>query len=157
MQSIIFSAVLDAVEALKARVEGRAQHHAARLQAIHPNVTFADLPKELQDAIAESVRTAFTQLLKEGYAVGPTQQMQAVAADGPRARARPPRRRPASDRRAARAGRRAIPTRPGPDRRRPGPGPGGGPRRKPQGQAAARLNSSRALAAKRRRVVFDRQ
>jgi predicted short-subunit dehydrogenase-like oxidoreductase (DUF2520 family) len=32
------------------------------LQAIHPNVTFADLPKELQDAIVESTRAAFTQL-----------------------------------------------------------------------------------------------
>ena len=46
------------------------------MQAIHPNVTFADLPKELQDALAESTRAAFTQLLKEGYAVGPRQQMQ---------------------------------------------------------------------------------
>ena len=34
------------------------------------------VPKELQDAIAETTRTAFTQLLKEGYAVGPRQQMQ---------------------------------------------------------------------------------
>ena len=34
------------------------------------------MPKELQDAIAESTRAAFTQLLKEGYAVGPRQQMQ---------------------------------------------------------------------------------
>jgi hypothetical protein len=39
-------------------------------------VTFADLPKELQDQIAENTRAAFTQLLKEGYAVGPRQQMQ---------------------------------------------------------------------------------
>ena len=49
------------------------------VQAIHPNVTFADLPKALQDQIAESTRAAFTQLLKEGYAVGPRQQMQARA------------------------------------------------------------------------------
>ena len=41
-----------------------------------PNVTFADLPKELQDAIVERTRAAFTQLLKEGYAVGVRQQMQ---------------------------------------------------------------------------------
>jgi hypothetical protein len=46
------------------------------VQAIHANVTFADLPKELQDAIAASTRAAFTQLLKEGYAVGPRQEMQ---------------------------------------------------------------------------------
>ncbi|MEA3067861.1 MAG: hypothetical protein QOK41_1268, partial [Sphingomonadales bacterium] len=47
------------------------------VQAIHPNVTFADLPKELQNSIVESTRAAFTQLLKEGYAVGPRQQIQA--------------------------------------------------------------------------------
>ena len=39
-------------------------------------MTFADLPKELQDALAQSTRAAFTALLKEGYAVGPRQQMQ---------------------------------------------------------------------------------
>ena len=48
----------------------------ADVQAIHPNVTFADLPKALQDQLVESTRGAFTQLLKEGYAVGPRQQMQ---------------------------------------------------------------------------------
>src|SRR3954454_21023349 len=76
MQSILFSAVLDGIAALKRASGGLPTQLLRDVQAIHPNVTFADLPKELQDALAESTRTAFTQLLKEGYAVGPRQQMQ---------------------------------------------------------------------------------
>ena len=76
MQSIIFSAILDALAALKRASGGLPNQLLRDVQAIHPNVTFADLPKELQDQIAESTRAAFTQLLKEGYAVGPRQQMQ---------------------------------------------------------------------------------
>jgi hypothetical protein len=71
MQSILFSAVLDAVAALKAGSGGLPNNLLRDVQAIHPNVTFADLPKAVQDAIIASTRTAFTQLLKEGYAVGP--------------------------------------------------------------------------------------
>jgi hypothetical protein len=76
MQSVIFSAVLDAVAALKSASGGLPNQLLRDVQAIHPNVTFADLPKPLQDAIAESTRAAFAQLLKDGYAVGPRQQMQ---------------------------------------------------------------------------------
>ncbi|MBA3668845.1 MAG: hypothetical protein H0W71_02075 [Sphingomonas sp.] len=71
MQSVIFSAVLDAVAALKKASGGLPNQLLRDVQAIHPNVTFADLPKELQDSIVETTRAAFTQLLKEGYAVGP--------------------------------------------------------------------------------------
>ena len=71
MQSVVFSAILDAVQALKKASGGLPNQLLRDVQAIHPNVTFADLPKELQDAIAASTRAAFTQLLKEGYAVGP--------------------------------------------------------------------------------------
>src|SRR2546421_5915566 len=109
MQSIIFSAIIDAVSALKRASGGLPNQLLRDVQAIHANVTFADLPKELQDQIAESTRSAFTQLLKEGYAVGPRQQMQ---------QSRP------MDR---------VPERQRPDRRGPPPGPapnhrrGGGP------------------------------
>ena len=103
MQSVIFSAVLDAVAALKAGSGGLPNNLLRDVQAIHPNVTFADLPKELQDAIAASTRTAFTQLLKEGYSVAPRDmaQQQRVqpragevvdrGARGPRPSARRPR------------------------------------------------------------------
>jgi hypothetical protein len=76
MQSILFSAILEGLAALKRASGGLPNQLLRDVQAIHPNVTFADLPKELQDSIAESTRSAFTQLLKEGYAVGPRQQMQ---------------------------------------------------------------------------------
>jgi hypothetical protein len=73
MQSIIFSAVVEAFEAVKAAHKGVPNLMLRDLQALHPNTTFADLPKPLQDSIVQSVRAAFTQLLKEGYAVGPHQ------------------------------------------------------------------------------------
>src|SRR5438270_10865737 len=76
MQAIIFSAVLDGIAALKRASGGLPNQLLRDVQAIHPNVTFGDLPKELQNQIAETTHAAFTQLLKEGYAVGPRQQMQ---------------------------------------------------------------------------------
>ena len=96
MQSILFSAVLDGIAALKRASGGLPNQLLRDVQAIHPNVTFADLPKELQDQLAESTRAAFTALLKEGYAVGPRQEMHADPADRPGARA------PASDQRSPR-------------------------------------------------------
>ncbi|MCL6730345.1 hypothetical protein [Sphingomonas hankyongi] len=132
MQSIIFSAVLDALAALKAGSGGLPNQLLRDVQSIHPNVTFADLPKALQDAIAKSTRGAFTQLLKEGYAVGPRQQMQQT---------RPMDRVPERDRRIPND-RRTV--RRGPGRRGPAEneGPGKGPRgpggpsrpRKPKGK-----------------------
>jgi hypothetical protein len=120
MQSILFSAILDAVAALKTASRGLPNQLLRDVQAIHPNVTFADLPKELQDSIVQSTRAAFTQLLKEGYAVGPRQQVQASRPMDwvpERQRDRP------SDRRGPPRGpRRNIPPRGG----KPGGGGGGG-------------------------------
>ena len=123
MQSVIFSALLDAVAALKKASGGLPNQLLRDVQAIHPNVTFADLPKELQDAIVASTRAAFTQLLKDGYAVGPK-------TDQPRSRPmdRVPERnreqRNSGDRRSVRN----APGRRGPAGRGPKPpgGPGGG-------------------------------
>ena len=135
MQSVIFSAVLDAVAALKSASKGLPNQLLRDVQAIHPNVTFADLPKELQDAIAESTRTAFTQLLKEGYAVGPRQQMQQS-----RPMDRVPegeRRRPGGpDRRGPpRVPRPQRPAGEGPDNKGPrGPGGPSRPRKPPKGK-----------------------
>ena len=134
MQAVIFSAVLDAVQALKKASGGLPNQLLRDVQAIHPNVTFADLPKELQDAIVETTRSAFTQLLKEGYAVGPRQAM---------AQSRPMDRVPERDRRGPRGpsewhrrgGR--PPRGNGPDKPGGGDRPGGPPnrpRRKPKGK-----------------------
>jgi len=131
MQSIIFSAVLDGLAALKRASGGLPNQLLRDVQAIHPNVTFADLPKELQDQIAETTRAAFTQLLKEGYAVGPRQQMQqSRPLDRVPERQRPDRRGPPQGHR--RGGR---PTGgEGPDKPRGPGGPGGGRPRKPKGK-----------------------
>ena len=131
MQSIIFSAFLDGIASLKRSSGGLPNQLLRDVQAIHPNVTFADLPKELQDAIIESTRAAFTQLLKEGYAVGPRQQMQ---------QSRPIDRVPDRDRRGPPRGpgqghRRNTrpPSGEGPDKPRGGPGRPSRPR-KPKGK-----------------------
>ena len=133
MQSVIFSTVLDAVAALKRASGGLPNQLLRDVQAIHPNVTFADLPKELQDQIAESTRTAFTQLLKEGYAVGPRQQMQQTR---PMDRV-PERRGPGSqDRRGPPRGPRRGPPSGGngPDKPRGGPSGPSRPRKPPKGK-----------------------
>lgn len=131
MQSILFSAVLDAVAALKGASKGLPNNLLRDVQALHPNTTFADIPRELQDAIVESTRAAFTQLLKEGYAVGPRQQMQqSRPLDRVPERQRPDRRGPPGEHRPRRSG---GPPR-DPNGKGPG-GPGGGrPRRKPKGK-----------------------
>ena len=128
MQSIIFSAVLEGIAALKRASGGLPNQLLRDVQAIHPNVTFADLPKELQDQIAETTRSAFSQLLKEGYAVGPRQQMQQT-----RPMDRVPERQRTNDRRGPPRGpRRGPPSGEGGDRPR---GPGGPSRpRKPKGK-----------------------
>jgi len=130
MQSIIFSAVLDGLAALKRASGGLPNQLLRDVQAIHSNVTFADLPKQLQDQIAETTRAAFTQLLKEGYAVGPRQQMQQsrpLDRVPERDRRGPPRALPPGQRRGG------PPKGDGPDR--PGGGPGGARRpRKPKGK-----------------------
>jgi hypothetical protein len=129
MQSIIFSAVLEAVAALKRASGGLPNQLLRDVQAIHPNVTFADLPRQLQDQIAESTRAAFSQLLKEGYAVGPRQTQQ----QAPRPMDRVPDRRGPGNRPPPRGPRRNGPPRgDGPERPR---GPGGPSRpRKPKGK-----------------------
>ena len=130
MQSIIFSAVLDGLAALKRASGGLPNQLLRDVQAIHANVTFADLPRELQDAIAESTRAAFTQLLKEGYAVGPRQRHQQPA----RPMDRVPDRRGPGNRPPPRGPRRNGPPRSGGPGDKPR-GPGGPSRpRKPKGK-----------------------
>ena len=118
MQSIIFSAVADAFDALKTASKGVPNTMLRDIQAVHRNATFADLPTELQDAINASVRTAFTQLLKEGYAVAPSQGHGSRPLD--RVPERERRERPPGDDRRGPRGPRGS-------RRGPGQGPGRGP------------------------------
>jgi hypothetical protein len=69
MQEILYSAVVDALDALKSASKGVPNTLLRDIGAVHVNATFADLPKELQAAITASVRSAFNRLLKEGYSV----------------------------------------------------------------------------------------
>ncbi|NJC06315.1 hypothetical protein GGQ97_002108 [Sphingomonas kaistensis] len=133
MQSLIFSAVLDAIAALKSASGNLPNNLLRQVQAIHGNVTMADLPKELQDAIAASTRAAFAGLLKEGYAVaprdaGPARPMPRqgeVVARGVDRTSRPSTRGPRSDGPRGPAG--GAPRGPRGDR------PSGGPSRGPRG------------------------
>ena len=135
MQSVIFSAVLDAVQALKGASGGLPNQLLRDVQSIHPNVTFADLPKALQDAIVESTRAAFTSLLKEGYAVGPRQQMQQSRPMDrvPERDRRGPRGPAEGHRRGGRPPRGGGPDKPGGGGAPSSPGPSR-PRRKPKGK-----------------------
>ena len=117
MQSVLIAAVVEAIEALKAGSGGLPNNLLRDLQGVHRNAAFADLPKTLQDSINQSVRTAFNELLKQGYAVGPKGEMQ---------QARPIDRVPEQDRRAPTE--RRFP-RAGSGRRGPGGATGRGPRK----------------------------
>ena len=128
MQSILLSAVIDALEAMKESSRGVPNLMLRDLQSVHRNTTFADLPKPVQDSIGQSVRAAFNELLKEGYAVGPRAAIQ---------QSRPLDRVPERDRRGP-PDRRTF--RKGPGRREPdrpggpagkGPRSGGPPKGKP--------------------------
>jgi len=76
MQAIIHAAVVDALEALKASAKGVPNTLLREIGTIHRNAAFADLPKEVQDAIQQSTRAAFAQLLKDGLVVGPKGEVQ---------------------------------------------------------------------------------
>ena len=124
MQEIVFAAIVDSLDALKAASKGVPNTLLRDIGAIHTNSTFADLPKELQSTITASVRGAFNRLLKEGYSVAPRDaappprqpsggQPNRPPRDGPRGaplggnRRRPQRGKPAPD-----AGRMPNPRRP---------------------------------------------
>lgn len=118
MQDVLVAAVIDGIVALKAASKGMPNHLLRDLNAIHANTTHADLPAELQAAIASSVRGAFARLLKEGYNVAPA---------GTAAPPRPP--RPSGPRPSGSP--RAPHGRPAGEGRRPAR-PGGRPPRKPR-------------------------
>ena len=117
VRSILHSAVIDAIEALRAASKGLPNTMLRDLQSIHRNTAFEDLPKEVQDSIALGVRAAFNELSKEGYAVGPRAAVQ---------QSRPMDRVPERTRHGSGHPDRRGPPR-GPRRGPPGGGPGKGP------------------------------
>jgi hypothetical protein len=117
MQEIVFSAMVDALDALKAASKGVPNTLLRDINAVHANATFADLPKELQAAITASVRSALNRLNKEGYSVAPMN-------------APPPRRPPPRPEVVGRGDDKRR--RPGPPRGRTPPAGPRGPRRGPK-------------------------
>ncbi len=130
VRSVLFSAVIDAIEALRASSKGLPNNMLRDLQSIHRNTAFEDLPKEVQDSIVKSVHSAFGELLKEGYAVGPRA---AVQQSRPMDRVPERQRGGPTDRRGPPRGHRPRGPR-GPRKGPGGNGPGTGPRppRKPR-------------------------
>lgn len=148
MQSVIFSAVLDAIAALKAAGGNLPNNVLRQVQAIHNNVTLEDLPKELQDAIVASTRAAFAALLKEGYAVAPRDaapsrppprhgELVQRGADRPSRPGGPPRGPRSDGPRGPRSDGPRGPRRDGPGGA-PRGGPGGAPRGGPRGPKPSR-------------------
>ena len=119
MQEALAPAVLDALAALKAASKGVPNTLLRDINAIHANTTFADLPKELQDSVAASVRAAFTRLLREGYAVSNAQA--APPRPFPAGREPPRHGHPRGPRPPHRKGGGARPPKNGGPRRGPGP------------------------------------
>jgi hypothetical protein len=123
MQEILFSTVLDSIVALKGASNGLPNLLVREVNSIHPNTTFADLPKDVQAAIATNVRSAFTRLLKEGYSVAP---------QGAEPRRAPPATAAPTHRPRGGGGERRPPRSGGPGPKRgPGSGPGNKPPRRP--------------------------
>jgi hypothetical protein len=119
MQEIVFSAVIDALVALKSGSKGVPNALLRDVNAVHPNTTIADLPDGLRAALEESVRQAFGRLRKEGYTVGP------VGTSPPPSRPRPPASAPP---RPAARGRGTPPPKPPGSRPPGGKPPRGGPK-----------------------------
>src|SRR5688500_2993701 len=119
MQEIVAAAVLDAIGALKAASKGLPNNLLRDLNAIHANTTLADLPAEVQTAVAASVRAAFSRLQKEGYSVSGGEPAAPRPGPAPPAGQHRPFGRPPPKRDGAGPG------------RPPGKGGGGRPPRKP--------------------------
>ncbi|MFC3712208.1 hypothetical protein ACFOMD_06485 [Sphingoaurantiacus capsulatus] len=122
MEEALYAAVIDAIAALKAASKGLPNTLLRDIGAIHANTAVADLPKEVQAAVAASVRTTFTRLMKEGYTV--------IGKDAPPPRAPSVTGPPRGDRpyRGGPGGRPGGPGGPRGDRPGGGQRPGGGPR-----------------------------
>jgi hypothetical protein len=71
MQEVMFSAVAEAISALKDSSKGMPNILLRDIAAINANATYGDLPKEVQVAISNASRAAFIRFKKEGYSVSP--------------------------------------------------------------------------------------
>jgi len=73
VHEILFSAVVDAIVAVKKASQGLPNALLRDLGTVHANTSFADLPPSLQAAVNEAVKMTFGRLLQEGYEISPRQ------------------------------------------------------------------------------------
>jgi hypothetical protein len=73
VHEILFSAVVDAIVAVKKASEGLPNALLRDLGTVHPNTGFTDLPPSLQAAVNDAVKMTFGRLLQEGYEISPRQ------------------------------------------------------------------------------------
>ena len=92
MQSIIFSAVLDGIAALKRSSGGLPNQLLRDVQAIHATSTFDDLPKALSGRNRPEHARRVHQLLKKAMRVGPASRCsnRARSTGSPRRQREPP-------------------------------------------------------------------
>lgn len=72
VQDALFSAIIDAVMAVKNDAKGMPNTVLREVNAMHANSTFADLPEHVQKSIRESTKSTLNRLRKEGFSVTPT-------------------------------------------------------------------------------------
>ncbi len=90
VHEILFSAVVDAIVAVKKASEGLPNALLRDLGTVHANTSFADLPPSLQAAVNDAVKMTFGRLLQEGYEISPRQvakpplRTPGPVSDGPR-------------------------------------------------------------------------
>lgn len=75
MQNIVFGAVVDSISALKADSGGMPNSLARDIAAINANITFADLPKSVQQSVRLATQSSFNLLLKNGYVLVPKSEV----------------------------------------------------------------------------------
>ena len=119
VQDILNAAVTDAIVALKNASPGLPNALLRDLNAIHSNTAFADLPPAARNAIAASVREAFTRLQREGYVIAEAKRILA-----------PERRAPAQRKEVGKHQQGLARSEPKGPRRPPSPAPGPGSKRR---------------------------
>ncbi len=71
MQEAMFSAIIDAIEAMKKSSGGTQNVLLREIMAIHANTTFDSLSEGVRDSIKTSVTDSLKRLGREGYTVAP--------------------------------------------------------------------------------------
>ena len=72
LRQAIFSSFISGLDALKENSKGMPNILNKNIASIHANTSFDDMPKEVRDAINNSVRDTLARLRNDGYSVADT-------------------------------------------------------------------------------------